>query len=161
MKKLRSQFGVVAVLVAVALTAGCIHKAGGAKVTPYEKAVTYSASLAQVNSSVADGIMTAHRQGVVSSQQANAVLTFQAKIADDHERLSQILGEGPQSASGSAAEILRLIDDVKAQANALIAGGGLNITNPNTQQSFAADVNSVAAFADMVVASLKAAGVLQ
>jgi hypothetical protein len=145
----------------LAISSACIHKAGGARATAYEKAVTYSTMLAQVNNSIAQGVIQAQQLGQLSVPQTNAILGFQERVARDHKQLSILLGDGPDAAKGNAAAITIVLADVKAQATALIGSGDLGIKNPVSQQTFAGDANSLVDLASSVVSYLQAAGVVQ
>ena len=151
------------ILVALAMvTFGCIHKAGGGQVTPFEKAVTYSDMLAQTNNSIAKGVIEAQQQGLITVDQAKTMLTAQSKIAIDHEALTKLLQLGQSGATAQATQIKASLDAIRAQVNSLtFENAGLGIKNPTSQQTFANDVNSIFSFTDVILASLQTAGVLQ
>lgn len=158
--KLKLQIGIL--VLALASTCGCLHKAGGSGVTAFEKAVTYSDMLAQTNNSIAHGVIEAQQQGTLSVTQANEILVVQRQVAIDHEAITKILQLGPAAATGQAAQIKALLDQIRAQINSLdFTSAGLGVKNPNSQQTFANDANTIFSFTDVILSSLQVAGVLQ
>jgi hypothetical protein len=151
----------IAVLAIVAATAACIHKAGGSQVTPYEKAVTYSAMLAQANNSVAQGVIQLQQAGAIPVDQTDRILRFQYIVASDHEELSRLLADGPAVAKGRAQAIASLLTDIQTRSRILIEGGGLGVKNPQSKQTMEADVSLVVSTAQAIVTSLQMAGVLK
>ena len=77
MKRMRRIALLTAALAVVNLGTACIHKAGGAQVSPYERAVTYSTMLAQVNNSVVQGVIQAQQAGLMTAQQAESILQLE------------------------------------------------------------------------------------
>lgn len=161
MKHARQLLLLTAALAVVNLGTSCIHKTGGAQVSPYERAVTYSTMLAQVNNSVAQGVIQANQTGLISANNAREILKVQYTIADDHQRLSSILAAGPSAATSSAQIIRDLTTDIKNQALVLASNGGLGIKNPATQNTFKADAESLASIAIDIENALQQAGVLK
>lgn len=158
---MRRAFLLCMVIASVCATSSCIHKVNGAQPSPYEKAVTYSTMLAAANDAIVDTVITANKSGLLSTKDVDRILRFQSLIADDHERLSSILNSGTTGATPSADAINKLLADIRVQADALIAGGGLGIKNPRTQVTLEADVNSILSFGPLITTNLKLAGVLK
>lgn len=149
------------VLALVISSSGCLHKSGGGQVTPYERAVTYNTMLAQVNFDVQKGVIQLQQSGVLSVSQADAVLKHQAAIADDHEKITNILAKGPDVGSNQSEMIKAAIEDIKSQVQAAITSGNLGIKNPVSQQTFASDAAAIAEFANLLVTQLQIAGVVK
>jgi hypothetical protein len=153
---------VVAIVCAhLLITAACIHKTGVNRATPYERAVTYNTMLAQANNSIAKGVMTVEETGLLPAATANRILTFQRLVADDHQKLTKILGSGVDSAASQAGDIQALLSEMRVQAGLLINSGGLGIKNPETQQTFTADLNSLLDLLTSLDTNLRSAGVLK
>lgn len=159
--RVMSTMRVLAVLLITVLSSSCIHKVNGAKPSPYEQAVTYSTMLAGANDAIADTVISANKSGLLSVKDADRILHFQALIADDHQRLSSILNSGTVGATQSADAINKLLADIKTQADALIAGGGLGIKNPNSQVTIADSVNTILSLGPLITNQLQLAGVLK
>lgn len=159
---MRKRIHITAALVLLTLaTSSCIHRTDNRLPSPFELATTYSTMLAATNDSIADAVITANRANLLSITEADRILHFQSLIADDHQRLSSILNSGTTGAKSSAADVNRLIEDIKTQANALIASGGLGIKNTRNQQTIASDVDSILSFSTLITQNLQLAGVLQ
>ena len=159
---MKLKFQLALVLSMILATFGCIHKAGGATVTAYEKAVTYSDMLAQTNNSIAKGVIAAQQQGLLTVAQTTTLLAVQQKIALDHKALTQILQAGTSTATSQATQVQNLLNDIRASINSLdFQSAGLGIKNPNSQQTFANDANTIFSFTDVILASLTSAGVIK
>lgn len=158
----RRDLSIIAVLVLYTLaTSSCIHRVDNKPPSAFEQAVTYSTMLAAANASIADAVISANKSGLLSIQETDRILHFQSQIADDHQRLSSILNSGVSGATDSATAINKLLADIQSQANALIAGGGLGIKNPKSQQTVEQDVGSVLSFVPLITKYLQVAGVLK
>ena len=146
------------------LSVGCALKhPDSTPVTPYEKVILANASLAQVNNSVARGVIQLEgvNPGVLSNGSIEKILRVQASIADADNRLTLILDQGPTVAGGQAAQIQALIATITQQIDLGIQDGALGVKNPATQQSFTADLQAIKGFADQLATTLKIAGVLK
>jgi hypothetical protein len=153
-----AMLGLVLLLIA---NVACIHKVGG-QPTPYEKAVTYSDMLAQTNNSIAKGVIQAQELKLLSITQANRILSAQERIAMNHQALSKILDLGPKVATTRADELRAILGGIKASLLQLdFERDGLGIKNPTSEQTFANDTNAISSFADVILSSLTAAGVLK
>lgn len=146
---------------------GCTHVAATAGVparnaTPVEKALAYNDSLAQANKAVAQLVVNASgtTPPLLSQDQANKILTAQSRIADFDRQLTPLL-TATHNVTGNADRIELLLDEIKAAANPLIKSGELGIKDPATQQRVMAAFSNVYSFADLVVNSLKDAGLLK
>jgi hypothetical protein len=138
----------------------CIHKKGG-NVSPYEQAVTYNTMLAEINNSIAQGVITVEQSALMPTETANNILTFQKLVADDHEKLTKILGAGKSGATDQASTIQSVLAEMRIQAGALINSGGLAIKNPKSQRLFTEDLNSLLSLVNQIASSLHSAGVLK
>lgn len=146
---------VLALAIVIALTTACIHKTGGT-VTPWERVMTYNASIAQSNNTVEQGCEAVVSSGLASATQIAPVISASGRIAAIHQQITAVLALGPTHAN--LASVQSLVDQIKASIQA-IPPESLGIKNPRSQQTFQADVNSIGTLADALMSSLQAAGV--
>ena len=148
-------------LVCALTLSSCIHRVDNRQPSPFEQAVTYLSMLSATNDTIAEAVITANKAGELSVTDTDRILHFQALIADDHQRLMAIMNSGVSGATASSDTVNLLLQDIKTQANALIASGGLGIKNARTQRTVADDVNSILSLGPLVTRYLQLAGVLK
>jgi hypothetical protein len=153
------------VITTTVATTACIHKTNAAgqqvNASPYEKAVTYSAMLAQTNNTIWHGAEQAQSMALLSVEVTDRIGHTQQIIADDHERISRILALGPDIVRKDPQNLRTLIDDIQVNVNALIQGGGLGVKNPTSQQTFQNDAQALLNLSGLILANLQQAGVLK
>lgn len=152
----RRQRSLIALVLPLLLTAACIHKQTG-PVTPWERVHTYNSSFALANGTLEQGLEAAVNSKLMTPQQAAPLIGWTGQVAQLHMQVTAILGQGSATTTNVAA-VKALVDQIKASALAL-PPSALGIKNPNSQQLFQADVTSITALADAILASLQAAGV--
>jgi hypothetical protein len=134
-----------------ALTTACIHKQSG-PVSPWERVNVNMAAMAQINEEIAKGMVAAQQSGSITVQQAAPILNFQEIVAKDHMAIENILSAGSAQASSHSEQIRATLSEIGKQGNALIQSGGLGIKNPQSQQTFAQDLQGIVNLANLVLA---------
>ncbi|HKW76188.1 MAG TPA: hypothetical protein VJN64_11740 [Terriglobales bacterium] len=153
--------GAALVLLSLLGIGGCAHRINSnAPVSPYEKLLVINDQIGQVNKSVAVGI-TEISPSLIPIQKAAPILIQQRNIAEVKEQISTILSHGPQYATGQAAQLQELITQLQISAQAMISSGAIGVKDPETQQSFDADIQLIGDLANQLLGGLKAAGVLK
>ena len=135
---------------------GCIHKQSGT-VSPWERVNVNMAALAQINDEVAKGIVAVQQAGTITVQQAAPILSYQENVAKDHAAIENIFAAGSAEASSRATQIEALLNEIKKQGTALIQAGGLEVKNPNSQQTFTQDLQGMVNLAAVVLADYQLA----
>ena len=145
----------VAFFVTMLLLSGvaCIKKSNGTTPTPWEKVATYNAAFADLNNTIEKGVEAVNLSGVMSKQQAEPILLWTSQVAVAHQQITALIAQGSVT-SADLTSIQGLLAQIKASGNSLIANGALGIKNPQSQQTFAADFNSLYTLADTIVSLL-------
>ena len=146
----------VITLLFAAATSACIHKQAG-PVSAWERVNINMAALAQLNNSVARGVISLQQTGVVTVEQAAPILNFQENVAKDHAAIENIFSAGAPQTSNQAAVIQALLEEIKNQGNALILSGGLGVKNPNSQQTFTKDLQAIVNLAEIILTNYQQA----
>ena len=145
----------LSLLLLLTLTA-CIHKPSG-PVSPWERLNVNLAALAQINTSIAKGVIAVHQAGGLTTPQAAAILNYQQLVAKDHQAIENILATGVASATTQSARIQALLAEIKDQGAAMIQSGSLGIRNPQSQQTFTQDLQAIINLAQVVLADYQLA----
>ena len=141
--------------------AGCIHRQGTKQpVTPYEQTLVWNDLLAQTNDSIAKGIVQISPT-LISPEKAAVILRQQKNIAIIDNQITAILKEGQDYANISSSQLQALLAQLKASVQAIIDSGAIGIKNPQTQQTFDADIQAVGSLADQILSGLRQAGVVK
>ena len=143
-------------LILTTITTACIHKQSGS-VTPWERVNVNLAAMAQINQAVANGVMAAQKSGAITVQQAAPILDFQESVAKDHMAIENILLAGSTRAASHAGQIQAMLNEISRQGTALIQSGGLGIKNPQSQQTFAQDLQGIVNLANVVLVDFRSA----
>jgi hypothetical protein len=151
MRQRKLQF--VVILAALLATAGCIKKVGG-NLTPWERVHVHNAMLAQLNNDVAKGVAAVQSSGLITPDQAKPILNYNDKIAKSHLQITAILEQGP--GSDQSAQLLVLLNAIQSDGQALVKSGGLGVKNPRTQETVAADIDSLVNLAKAIIADVNA-----
>jgi hypothetical protein len=138
------------VILLTTITAACIHKQSG-PISPWERVNVNLAALAQINNSVAQGIIAVQQAGSITVQQAAPILNYQELVAKDHMAIENIFAAGSAQAASQSAQIQALLNEIKNQGTALIQSGGLGIKNPKSQQTFSQDLQGIINLAQVVL----------
>lgn len=138
------------IILLTVVTVACIHKESG-PVSPWERVNVNLAALAQINNSVAQGIIAMQQAGSITVQQAGPILNYQESVAKDHMAIENILAAGSSQAASQSAQIEALLNEIKKQGTALIQSGGLGIKNPKSQQTFTQDLQGIINLAQVVL----------
>ena len=115
------------------------------------------AALAQINEAVANGVIAAQKSGSITAQQAAPILTFQENVAKDHMAIENILLAGSAQAANQSQQIQAMLTEIAKQGTALIQSGGVGIKNPQSQQTFAQDLQGIVNLANLVLAEFQSA----
>ena len=142
-------------LLVLLLNTACIHKASG-PATPWEKVATYNAAFADLNNSIERGAEAVAASGVITKQQAAPILLWNSQVAVAHQQITAIIAKGSVTTS-DLTSIEGLLDQIRSSGNQLIRSGALGIKNPNSQQTFATDFNSIYTLADTILSLLQQA----
>ena len=145
----------ITLLFAVA-TSACIHKQAG-PVSAWERVSINMAALAQLNNSVAKGVISLQQTGVVTVEQAAPILNFQENVAKDHATIENIFSAGSPQTSNQSAAIQALLEEIKNQGNALIQSGGLGVKNPSSKQTFTQDLQAIVNLAEIILTNYQQA----
>jgi hypothetical protein len=156
---LKRNASLAAVLTVVILAAACIHKAGGT-VTAKEKAVTYNAVLAETNNTLEKGAEAAAASKLLPVTQAKTIIELTGRVAELHKQVTNILEQGVIT-DASIASIKALLDQIKTEGDLAIASGALGVKNPNSQNTFTQDLDSLYSAADAILSALSQAKVGQ
>lgn len=142
-------------IILLLVSAACIHKASG-PVTPMERVATDNAVFAQLNNSIEQGSEAVAASGFITPQQVAPVVAWTGRVAQIHQQLTAILQKGSTVSAADYTTIQALIGQVQASANALVETGQLNIRNPKTQQTLAADITAVSNLAQALLTEIAA-----
>lgn len=148
MKRLSRSFHNVAVISAIVLLAGCIHKPSG-PVTPWERVTTYNAVFAQSLEATTQGTIAVQESGLITVDQAKPILGYLDNVATIQKQLNAILAVAPDAKN--IAGIKTLVDQIAAGGNALVGSGALGIKNPRSQQTIGADITNIANSANLIL----------
>jgi len=140
-------------LAAIAFTAACIHKTGGA-VTPWERVTTYNAALAEANYGVEQGAEACVSANLMTPVQAAPLINWTGQVAIVHQQITAILAQG-QVTQANLASVTSLVQVITGSI-AQLPAGALGIKNPKSQQTFQVDVQSIATLANSVLSALQA-----
>lgn len=132
--------------------AGCIHKTGGV-VTPQERLMTDNAILAQFVNTAEQGTEAAVTSGLISTQTARPVITFEDQFSQTHKQVTALLNQGLTTAN--LAQVQTLLGNLKTTADALVASGNIGVKNPKTQMTITADINNVIALTQAVLTDIQ------
>ena len=138
------------IILLTVVTVACIHKESG-PVSTWERVTVNLAAMAQINNSVAQGIIAMQQAGSITVQQAAPILNYQESVAKDHMAIENILAAGSSQAASQSAQIEALLNEIKHQGTALIQSGGLGIKNPKSQQTFTQDLQGIINLAQVVL----------
>jgi hypothetical protein len=137
-----------------ALTTACIHKQSG-PVSAWERVNVNMAAMAHINEEIAKGVIAAQQSGSITVQQAAPILNFQESVAKDHAAIENILSAGSAQAANRSEQIQAMLSEIANQGAALIQSGGLGIKNPQSQQTFAQDLQGIVNLANLVLANFQ------
>lgn len=148
-----------------AIEAGCAHIRPSATAptrepTPYEQVLSINLTVATVNNGLAKAAINANRTAQLTDQQTERITTAQFKVADANKALTGILRLGPDAAKGRAAEIRKLLGEIKAVTSA-IAHTPRPPTDPITSETVYGKLDAVFALADQMLLLLENMGVLR
>jgi hypothetical protein len=143
-------------LMLATMTTACIHKQSG-PVTAWERVNVNMAAMAQINEAVANGVIAAQKTGTITVQQAAPILNFQESVAKDHMAIENILLAGSAQAGNQPQQIKAMLTEIGKQGTVLIQSGGLGIKNPQSQQTFAQDLQAIVNLANLVLAEFQSA----
>jgi len=148
---------IVPVMALLVLASACLHKSGGAAVTPWEKVHTYNAALAETNNAVEHGAEAAVSSNLLQPAQATPIINMTGQVALLHQQITALLAQG-QATTANMAGVKSLVDQIKVSI-ANLPPAALGIKNPKSAQTFEADVSSIGSIADAILSSLQATGV--
>lgn len=148
------RFNAALVVIVLLSTIACLHKSGGAHATPWEKVHTYNAAFAETNNAVEKGAEAAVNAGLWPAVQAAPLIGWSGQVAALHLQVTAILGKGSVT-DADLASVRSLLAQIKESGIALINSGAIAIKNPKSQQTFAADVNSIYAAGDVILEALQ------
>lgn len=158
----------VSLLATGALLHGCAARVpAGRAGTPIENALADNASLADANLSVANAVIAAQKNGLISVNGAARVLTAQSMVADGDRQLTilmQTLAVQLQSNPGAtidAARVKALLAQITTAATGLVSSGDIGIKDANTQKTVISSMNSIAQFAGNIASTLTVAGLVK
>lgn len=135
-------------------TVGCIHKSGGAPVTPWERLTTYNAALADANNAIEQGAEAVFSSSMATQAQVSPIINTSGRVAVLHMQVTAVLQQGSVT-QANLVGIKAMVDQIKASLNT-VPVVALGIKNPKTQQSFSADLNQLGTLADAILASAQA-----
>lgn len=138
------------IVLTVLCTTGCIHKA--TPITPWERVMTDNALLAQFVDTAEQGTELAVSSGVLSASTAKPVIRVESRFPDVHKKITAILAQGSGADFTTANALL---DQFKADMQALIASGEIGIKNPKTQMSISGDLNNIVNLTKAVLADIQ------
>jgi hypothetical protein len=148
----------IAVVMVVAMSTGCVHKSGtSVPVTPWEKATTDDAILAQGIDTLEQGAEAAVNSGLLSKSVGGQIIGLCGQAATVQLEANKILATAPNVSGSDLSTVETLISQVGDSAMALINSGQIGIKNPKSQQLFSTDVQAVVNIANMVIADIQAA----
>lgn len=148
-------------LTVLLLTASCVrHTTANVPVSPFDNALGYNAQLATINNAVSQGVQQAANVGLLPVDSSVQVVQVCSHIAQIDDQITLILQDGPDLAKLNADKIKLMVDDVKTSIKTLVGNKALGIKNPKTQQLVANEVDMIANLADIVLSSLRQAGVM-
>lgn len=154
---MKRKLPIASLAVLILLTTACLHKRGGQKISPMERATAYNAALSDANNAIEQGAEAVVSSGLMPATQAAPLIGACGRVSVIHEQITAVLRQGAPT-SASVASIAALVDELKAAVNS-IPPESLGIKNPKSQQTFKADVANVYALADAVLNVLQAGGV--
>jgi len=144
------------------LFVGCRHNVNAtAPTTPYQQVLLNNQGLAQANQDIAKVIEALNVQGLISTNDARAILTVQFQVAAADKKLTLILEQGQGFASGQASTINGLIGDITTAINTLVTQGLVGVKDAEKQQQLAADISAISGLARLIVSGLQTTGVLK
>ena len=147
------------VVMALAFSSACIHKASG-PVSAKERAATFNAVFAETDSTIEQGAEAAASSGLLTNAQAQPIIAFTGQAASLHKQVTAILGQATITA-GDLASIQALLLEIKAQGDAAIASGAMGVKNPKSQAKFSDDLNSLYSAADAIISAIQQVAVSQ
>jgi hypothetical protein len=142
-------------LILLNLSIGCLRKSGGAPITPWERVTTDNALLAEGVNTVQRGTELAVTNGLLTVSQATPVMSFCGAIATAHLQITAVLEKGAATGATDYASLETLLQQIKDSGTKLVQpGGGLEIKNPKSSSSLAADIQSVVNLAQAILNAL-------
>ncbi len=154
---MRKYFAAGLIVSVFLLTIACIHKTGNQPVSGWERVTTDNAIFAQINNSVEQGTEAVVRSGLLKPQDAVPVIDFTGQVAIIHQQLTAILDNGPNLSVSDLGTVNSLLVQVQILGQTLVQNGALGIKNPKTQQSIAADIQSLVTLAQTLLSEIQAA----
>lgn len=145
----------LAMLLPLILLVGCIHKASG-PVTPIERVTTDNAVFAQLNDSIEQGAEALAASGLLKPADVAPVIGFSGQVATIHQQLTAILGKGTAVTAVDYTTAQDLVRQIQASAAQLVSSGALGVKNPKTQQTVAADIQSLSNLASLLLTEIAA-----
>jgi hypothetical protein len=157
-------FHCVAVMAVLVGLSACARRATSpgvpaAPVTPAEQFAVTNAQLATLNHAVEQGVAQLNAAGVIPNETAQAVLTWNFKVADADKQIT-LIAQSSASTDVKGQQIQAIIGQLKASATRLINDGSLNVKNPASKQTIVADIQAMLSLADEIVRELEASGVI-
>lgn len=154
-------FTTILLTFALLFASGCIHRQGtNQPVTPFEQVLVWNDALAQTNNHIARGIIEAS-PSLIAPDKAIVVLRAQKAVAVIDEQITAVLRQGPDAARLNAAGLKSLLDQLSQSVSNLIDSGAIGVKNPESKQTFDADVRVVSTLAGNLLSGLRQAGVIQ
>lgn len=133
----------------------CIHKAGGAAVTPWERVTTENAILAQLIQTSEQGVVAVQTSNLITAKQAEPVLAFESQAASIQQQINTILAVAPTQSG--VAQIQSLIGQIGIASQTLVNNGAVGIKNPKSQQTIGADIQAIVSSANLILAAYQSA----
>jgi hypothetical protein len=156
-----SSLAVVAVLVGLSACARRAASPGvpAVPVTPAEQFAVTNAQLATLNHAVEQGVAQLNAAGVIPNETAQAVLTWNFKVADSDKQIT-LIAQSSSAPDLKGQQIQAIIAQLKASATRLVTDGSLNVKNPVSQQTIVTDIQAMLSLADEIVKELEASGTI-
>lgn len=115
--------------------------------------MTDNAVLAQFIDTAERGTELAVGAGAIAIDEARPAIQFEAQAAEVHKKVTALLAQGHDTAT--LGQVTILLNNLKIQADALVASGEIGVKNPKTQQSITADIDSIGTMVEAVVSDIE------
>lgn len=162
---MRNMKRMVPALLVLFLMIGCANKnpANPNPATPFQQVMLWNQGLAEANNGIAKAVigLNSSQPPLIDTANARKILALQFRIAAADKKLTAILEQGPEYASGHASEVNDFISEISAGATELTANGTLGISNPQSQANINGLIVGLSGLAKLLVTGLQAAGVLK
>lgn len=128
--------------------------------TPYQQVLAWNAAMAESNRIIAEGVITAHSQHMITLEEANPILSVQYQIASWDRELTMLLQAKDHGGPANVQRIQSLIGQIRDSANSLVQRGSLPVKDPATASKIKVSVDSTFFLADLIIRGLADAGVI-